>query len=146
MARGRFIPPRGKKRGTLRGGRGGKPRRIRRGARVVDPGLFYALRACAKVALAVAEGREPDPALKPKLHLWTEQADAWWQTQVRVRESEPEGRKLPSEVAPGESNSSAGRHIVRTVRKPGAIPEVPTVDDILAASFQLDEEEEVDED
>lgn len=99
--------PRGKKRDTLRGGRGGKADGV---GRRTESGLFYALRACVKVTLALAgEGKVEDlTPLVAKLKTWEKEADAWWKTDVRVREQESRGRQLPGEVAPGEGPSSAG--------------------------------------
>lgn len=115
----------GKARGRLRGGRGGKERgRSPRSARVVDPGLFYALRANVRATLMVLGGEPLDEGLISRLKQWLEDADAW-SSQVSVREQEPGRRELQRGLAPGEGDSPPGgkvtRH-VRALRKPGQAP------------------------
>lgn len=119
-----------KKRGRLRGGRGGKDRR-RRSARVVDPSLFYALRACVRAVLCAYAGRPLEDGLVKRLELWLEEADNWMvehegKTDVPVREPEPERRKLRRQVASSEGDRRPGvaRHVV-TVRKQNAAPSWP---------------------
>lgn len=117
-----------KSRGRLRGGRGGKPPRRRRGgARVVDPGLFYALRACVRAVLALYGAKPLDEGLRVKLETWLEEADAW-QAALPLREHEPERRQLCSQVASSESDRGTDRRLARhsvTVRKRSSPPSWP---------------------
>lgn len=92
VKRGRRPPSQGgRRRDTLRGGEGGKDRRSR-SARVVDPGLFYALRAVTRVVLWFAEGspsaKEPVRELL-KLKVWLEQAVQWDKVIAPSRMAQP---------------------------------------------------------
>lgn len=132
-----------KKRGNVPGRRRGRGREPRRGsrARVVDAGLFYALRACVEQVLLLCE--EPhrledlqQQALRAKLRVWLAEAKNWRSTDegsgdVRVREPEPGGRQLQRPLAPREGEGAVGgeaaRHTI-VVRKAGRPPtwEAPT--------------------
>lgn len=117
--------------GILRGGRGGKDRRSR-SARVVDPGLFYALRAVVKVVLWLAEGSpgksEPTGELL-KLRTWHEEARHWREgfgDPVPGAHGSPDGA---SPVAQRETHCNVVRHRGRRqgerLEEPGSVDDVP---------------------
>lgn len=119
----------GRKRGNFNGRKRGRGRReTRRPARVVNPGLFYALRAVVKLMLHMLAVRKLTPegekALADKLELWLDEANAWGQAGVLRTRGEARTR-LP--VHPGETSSHPVRHgRTQLIRKPGRLPAWPS--------------------
>lgn len=133
-----MAKPRGNFKGRKR--EGSRPR-TRPAARVVDPGLFYALRATVREVLALCE--EPHKLedlthvqTRAKLRVWLEESDAWHR-EVPVREREPARRELPGQVAPREGNSGsrgeAVGHVYHSPRKKGDLPSWPSATQELPA-------------
>lgn len=138
-----------KKRGSFNGrqrGRGRRERRSRRPTRVVDPGLFYALRALVKLVLHLFAVRkltpESEKALLTKLDTWYTEARDWRQTGVLVH---PEGGPH-RDVGPSEGQGqSVGKRSSRQERKPGrGLPSWPAEATLPSTVALVDEEEEVD--